>query len=105
MRRMNKRVLIGLVLAGGLLGLGYYLYQSLRPSVAQGLRVREWFDDPSAHPEWTMHAGTRCGDAPFLGSGVGRSAAPVVGLAATPSGRGYWLLAADGAVAGFGDAA
>jgi hypothetical protein len=30
---------------------------------------------------------------------------PVVGLAATPSGRGYWLAAADGGVFAFGDAA
>jgi hypothetical protein len=28
----------------------------------------------------------------------------VVGLAATPTGRGYWLAAADGAVWAFGDA-
>jgi hypothetical protein len=28
----------------------------------------------------------------------------VVGLAATPSGAGYWLLAANGGVLGFGDA-
>jgi hypothetical protein len=29
---------------------------------------------------------------------------PVVGLAATPSGRGYWLVAAHGGVFAFGDA-
>ena len=31
--------------------------------------------------------------------------APVVGIAATPDGRGYWLVAADGGVFNFGDAA
>ena len=30
--------------------------------------------------------------------------APIVGIAATPTGRGYWLVAADGGVFGFGDA-
>jgi len=30
--------------------------------------------------------------------------APVVGIAATPSGRGYWLAAADGGVFAYGDA-
>ncbi len=30
--------------------------------------------------------------------------APVVGMAATPSGRGYWLTAADGGIFAFGDA-
>ena len=30
--------------------------------------------------------------------------APVVGMAATPDGKGYWLVAADGGVFAFGDA-
>lgn len=30
--------------------------------------------------------------------------APIVGIAATPSGAGYWLVAADGGVFAFGDA-
>jgi hypothetical protein len=30
--------------------------------------------------------------------------APIVGMAATPSGKGYWLVAADGGVFAFGDA-
>jgi hypothetical protein len=32
------------------------------------------------------------------------SGPPVVAIAPTPSGRGYWLTAADGAVFGYGDA-
>jgi len=30
--------------------------------------------------------------------------APIVGMAATPTGKGYWLVAADGGIFGFGDA-
>ena len=30
--------------------------------------------------------------------------APVVGIASTPSGNGYWLVASDGGVFAFGDA-
>ena len=30
--------------------------------------------------------------------------APIVGMAATPTGRGYWLVAADGGIFAFGDA-
>ena len=46
---------------------------------------------------------------PFGTTGVGANAlsdpnAPVVGLAATPDGGGYWLVAADGGVFGYGDA-
>src|ERR1019366_7517912 len=32
-------------------------------------------------------------------------AAPVVGVAATPDGRGYWVVAADGGIFAYGDAA
>ena len=54
------------------------------------------------------------GDAGFYGStytygitGLGGShplSAPVVGMAATPDGQGYWLVGADGGVFNFGDA-
>ena len=29
---------------------------------------------------------------------------PIVGMAATPSGHGYWLVASDGGIFSFGDA-
>ncbi len=46
------------------------------------------------------------GDAPFLGSTAGVAGAqPLAGMAATPSGHGYWLAAVDGGVFAFGDAA
>jgi hypothetical protein len=45
------------------------------------------------------------GDARFFGSMGGVVLdAPVVGVAASPSGGGYWLVAADGGVFAFGDA-
>jgi len=31
-------------------------------------------------------------------------ARPIVGMAATPTGRGYWLVGSDGGVFAFGDA-
>ncbi|MGH9004187.1 MAG: hypothetical protein ACRDYV_13770, partial [Acidimicrobiia bacterium] len=46
------------------------------------------------------------GDAAFFGStGAVRLNKPIVGMAATPSGRGYWLVASDGGIFSFGDAA
>ncbi|PZS18053.1 MAG: hypothetical protein DLM54_08785 [Acidimicrobiales bacterium] len=45
------------------------------------------------------------GDAAYYGStGNLRLNKPVVGMAATPDGRGYWLAASDGGIFTFGDA-
>jgi glucose/arabinose dehydrogenase len=53
----------------------------------------------------TLAAPVRAGAAPFLGStGALRLASPVVGMAPTPGGRGYWLVASDGGIFAFGDA-
>jgi hypothetical protein len=38
------------------------------------------------------------------GTALGDLNAPIVGIAATPSGQGYWLVASDGGVFSFGDA-
>jgi hypothetical protein len=46
------------------------------------------------------------GDAAFYGSTGGvHLNQPVAGMAATPSGHGYWLVADDGGIFTFGDAA
>jgi 3D (Asp-Asp-Asp) domain-containing protein len=45
------------------------------------------------------------GDATFLGStGSLKLNQPIVGMAATPTGHGYWLVARDGGIFAFGDA-
>jgi len=48
------------------------------------------------------------GGAPSYGSiqtlGIAHLAAPIVGIAPTPHGQGYWLVGADGGVFTFGDA-
>lgn len=40
----------------------------------------------------------------FGGTGGQTLAAPIVGMASTPSGKGYWLVGQDGGVFTFGDA-
>jgi hypothetical protein len=45
------------------------------------------------------------GDASFRGSAAGAAPAPVVGMAATQSGGGYWLVTAGSQSFAFGDAA
>ena len=45
------------------------------------------------------------GDAGFYGSLAGiHINAPIVGMAATPDGKGYWLVGADGGIYNGGDA-
>ncbi|MDA8400991.1 MAG: hypothetical protein M0008_13290 [Actinomycetota bacterium] len=45
------------------------------------------------------------GDARFYGSmGAKLLNAPIVGIAATPDGAGYWFVASDGGIFSFGDA-
>jgi hypothetical protein len=45
------------------------------------------------------------GDAAFHGSTGGQHLnQPIVGMAASPSGQGYWLAASDGGIFAFGDA-
>jgi hypothetical protein len=45
------------------------------------------------------------GTAPDLGSTGGQNLVrPLVGMAATPTGRGYWLVASDGGIFAYGDA-
>jgi len=44
------------------------------------------------------------GDAPLGVNALANPNAPVVGMAATPDGKGYWLVASDGGIFTFGDA-
>ncbi len=65
--------------------------------------------DPSGG-YWTVNwlgAVTSHGGAPLFGSPVlsgVRVSRPIIGMAATPDGRGYWLVGSDGGIFTFGDA-
>jgi hypothetical protein len=59
-------------------------------------------DAPCLHYDHTSVFGF--GDAPGLGAPAGALRSPIVGMDSTPSGDGYWLVAADGGVFSFGDA-
>ena len=53
-------IALGFVIAAG--------YLAYRWFVTDGSRTRNvigWLHDPSAHPEWSIKAGQRCGEAPF----------------------------------------
>jgi murein DD-endopeptidase MepM/ murein hydrolase activator NlpD len=63
---MSWRTPLWVITAGVLLGLGYFVYQNIRPTVGRSISLREFLSDPQAHPEWSLQAGTRCGAAPFV---------------------------------------
>ena len=73
-------------------------------------RVRSWPWRPlptARGTGWRRSTGGSSPSAtpPFFGSmGGTRLNQPIVGMAATPDGKGYWLVAADGGIFSFGDA-
>jgi hypothetical protein len=84
-------------------------YSALAPAVRPAAPVVGVAPDPtSGLGYWTVGSDGGVytfGHAQFYGSaGDIPLAAPVVGMAVTPSGHGYWLAAADGGVFTYGDA-
>lgn len=63
--RRSAWLILPVLLAAGLAAGGFYYFgaggRSLRSS-----RVIQWIRDPGGHPEWAVHSGERCGDAPFI---------------------------------------
>lgn len=56
-----------LVLAGGLaIGLGFVWLRPTLATLPRLARLRQYLEDPAAHPGWQLKAGERCGAAPFL---------------------------------------
>lgn len=62
---MSKRLIFSIIMVAVVVG-GAYLYRAYRPASERLFIFRAWMKDPSAHPEWKMTAGTRCGEAPFI---------------------------------------
>ena len=62
---MSKRLMLSIVVVAAVVG-GYMLYRIYRPTSERLLLFRGWINDPAAHPEWKLIAGSRCGQAPFL---------------------------------------
>ncbi|MCI0520863.1 MAG: M23 family metallopeptidase [Chloroflexi bacterium] len=45
---------------------GYFWFRRSGAGTARSARLLTWLRDAEARPEWAMHAGERCGEAPFL---------------------------------------
>ena len=65
--RTSSRLIIALTLLIILLVvLGYIGYRWYSRSGGRTTRVISWIRNPSSHPEWSIEAGERCGEAPFF---------------------------------------
>jgi murein DD-endopeptidase MepM/ murein hydrolase activator NlpD len=71
MSRVPLRVplILKVLIAGGLIALlvgAYFIIPWLRTRSTRSLRLGEWFFNRAAHPNWSVQAGERCAQAPFL---------------------------------------
>jgi len=62
---MSKRLLLSMIFVAAVV-VGIMLYRISRPAAERLLTFRAWMRDPSAHPEWKLTAGSRCGGAHFI---------------------------------------
>jgi len=63
---LKKFLIIGLIfLIIIATGLAYYYFFDRADTTSRSTRVMEWIRNPEKHPEWSLQAGDRCGDAPF----------------------------------------
>jgi len=92
-------------------GTGYTLTATspgLNPAVTGAITVTSPPPPPPPVPGYDLVAsdgGVFSFHAPFFGSQGGQSLnAPIVGMAATADGRGYWFVASDGGIFNYGDA-
>jgi len=67
MRRKNTLGCLALsVLFVAALVSGYFLYRKFTTDGIRSVKVLAWLKNPGAHADWTVSAGERCGDAPFI---------------------------------------
>jgi murein DD-endopeptidase MepM/ murein hydrolase activator NlpD len=67
--RGASRSAAGLVLSVSfviLLAGGYLLYRRYVPNFGRSARVLRWLRNPGSHSGWSIEAGQRCGEAPFI---------------------------------------
>jgi hypothetical protein len=63
----QRRLLFGLLLVAVILSaMGYWLFREYGRSGSHFMRLRQFLADPEKYSNWSLSAGSRCGNAPFL---------------------------------------
>ena len=73
-------------------------------ALASGLSGPSWSGTTGASPTFVPNSVVPFGSTSVGTNSVADPNAPVVGMAATPDGGGYWLVGSDGGIFSFGDA-
>ncbi len=63
---MSRRFLVGSIVIVAMITAGITAYYLYRPNAARLLKFRQWMNNPAAHADWKLAAGSQCGSAPFL---------------------------------------
>ena len=65
-RKISRRWLAAALAVVVLLSAGYLVYRGLKLNGSRTALIFAWLRDPFSHQEWMVHAGQRCGEAPFI---------------------------------------
>lgn len=63
---VSPQKVVGFIVIGALIGLGIFLFITLRSSAARTPYVLTYLRDPADNRQYVIPAGTRCGNAPFI---------------------------------------
>lgn len=62
----TPKKMIGFIVVGLLVGLGFYLFRTFRSSAARSPFVWNYLNSPAENQKFVIQAGTRCASAPFI---------------------------------------
>jgi murein DD-endopeptidase MepM/ murein hydrolase activator NlpD len=62
-----KKIILVILIGGVIIGVGTYFIFIRKPiNLKRSLYVSQWLSQPTDHAEWTILAGSSCGNAPFI---------------------------------------
>ena len=62
----TPKKLVGFIVVGALIGVGFYIFRSMRSSASRSPYVQSFITNPTENQQYVIQAGARCGSAPFI---------------------------------------